>query len=156
MLRCIDLQIVINISEHCSALIFRVKLSKKSLLGLPSPEYKCKTLAKIYQSAKCKMPQTWNFKKTLLQAPQICDGILFITKETAFNIYIYIINAFIDENANLGSRYLRQCESMLIAQKRIEILMAAHNSSNPDFPYTNCEPDGSYGAKQRDGNLYVH
>jgi len=57
------------------------------------------------------------------------------------------------ENANLGSGYLRQCESMLIAQKRIEILMAAHNSSNPDFTYTNCEPDGSYGARQRDGNL---
>jgi hypothetical protein len=45
---------------------------------------------------------------------------------------------------------------MLIAQKRIEILMAAHNSTNPNFPYTNCELDGSYGAVQQDGNLYVH
>jgi hypothetical protein len=63
---------------------------------------------------------------------------------------------FIDENANLGSGYLRQCESMLIAQKRIEILMADHNSMNPNFPYTNCELDGSYGAVQQDGNQYVH
>jgi hypothetical protein len=79
---------------------------------------------------------------------------LFITKETAFNIFI--INAFIDENANLGSRYLRQCESLLIAQKRIEIVMAAHNSINPNFPYTNCELDGSYGAVQQEGNQYVN
>jgi len=56
------------------------------------------------------------------------------------------------ENASLGSGYLRQCESMLIAQKRIEILMAAHSSTNPNFPYTNCEFDGSYGALQQDGN----
>jgi hypothetical protein len=45
---------------------------------------------------------------------------------------------------------------MLIAQKRIEMLMAAHNSTNPNFPYTNCEFDGSYGAVQQDGNQYVH
>jgi hypothetical protein len=72
---------------------------------------------------------------------------LFITKETAFNIYI--INAVIDENANLGSGYLPQCESMLIAQTRIETLMEAHNLTNPNFPYTNCEPDSSYGAVQQ-------
>jgi len=41
---------------------------------------------------------------------------------------------------------------MLIAQKRIEILMKAHNSTNPNFPYTNCEFDGSYGALQLDEN----
>jgi hypothetical protein len=79
--------------------------------------------------------------------------MLFITIETAFNIFI--ITALIDENANLGSGYLRQCESKLIAQKRIEMVMAAHNSINPNFPYTNCERDGSYGAVQQDGNQYV-
>jgi len=92
----------------------------------------------------------------VLQALQICDGILFITKETAFTIYIYKINAFIDDSASLGSGYLRQCESMLIAVKRIEILMEAHNSINPNLPYANCEPDGSYGAVQQVGNQYVH
>ncbi|GFG37486.1 hypothetical protein Cfor_09549 [Coptotermes formosanus] len=56
------------------------------------------------------------------------------------------------ENANIGSGYLRKCESLLIAQKRIEILMAAHGSINPNFPYTNCELDGSYGAVQMEGN----
>jgi len=71
-------------------------------------------------------------------------------------IYIYTINAFIDDSASLGSGYLRQCESMLTAQKRIEILMAAHNSINPYLPYTNCELDGSYGAVQQVQNLYVH
>jgi hypothetical protein len=45
---------------------------------------------------------------------------------------------------------------LLIAQKRIEIEMAAHNSINPNFPYTNCELDGSYGAVQQDGNQYVN
>lgn len=57
------------------------------------------------------------------------------------------------ENASLGSGYLRQCESLLIAQKRIEIVMAAHNSTNPNFPYINCELDGSYGAVKQEGNL---
>jgi len=90
----------------------------------------------------------------VLQAPLICDGILFITKETAFNIYL--INAFIDDSESLGSGYLRQCESMLIAKKRIEILMEAHGSKNPNFPYANCELDGSYGAVQQKGNQYVH
>jgi hypothetical protein len=67
-----------------------------------------------------------------------------------------MINAFIDENADLGSGYLRQCESMLIALKRIEILMAAHGSKNLTLPYTNCELDGSYGAVQQEGTQYVH
>jgi hypothetical protein len=44
---------------------------------------------------------------------------------------------------------------MLTAQKRIEILMAAHNSINPYLPYTNCELDGSYGAVQQVQNLLV-
>ncbi|XP_021934500.1 uncharacterized protein LOC110837046 [Zootermopsis nevadensis] len=53
-----------------------------------------------------------------------------------------------------GSGYLRQCESLLFAQKKIEIEMAAHNSINPNFPHTNCELDGSYGAVQQDGNQF--
>jgi hypothetical protein len=69
---------------------------------------------------------------------------------------MFIITAVIDENASLGSGYLRQCESLLIAQKRIEIVMAAHNSTNPNFPYINCELDGSYGAVKQEGNLYVN
>ncbi|XP_033607915.1 uncharacterized protein LOC111865888 isoform X1 [Cryptotermes secundus] len=56
------------------------------------------------------------------------------------------------DKLNVGSAYLRQCESLLIAQKKIEIEMAAHNSRNPNFPYVNCELDGSYGAVQQDGN----
>jgi len=87
MLHCIDLQIAINISEHCSAFIFGVKLSKKSLLGVPGPEYKCKHWQKFISQQRVRC-QGLESSQTVLQAPQICDGILFITKETAFNIYI--------------------------------------------------------------------
>jgi hypothetical protein len=61
-----------------------------------------------------------------------------------------------DDKVNVGSGYLRQCESLLFAQKRIEIEMAAHNSRNPNFPYVNCDLDGSYGAVQQEGNQYVN
>jgi hypothetical protein len=98
--------------------------------------------------------QTLESSQTVLQAPQISDAILFITTEAVFNMFI--ITAVTDENANIGSGYLRKCESLLIAQKRIEILMAAHGSINPNFPYTNCELDGSYGAVQMEGNQYVN
>jgi hypothetical protein len=72
------------------------------------------------------------------------------------SINFYKHCTFTDDKAQVGSGYLRQCESLLIAQKKIEILMAAHNSINPNFPYTNCELDGSYGAVQQDGNQYVN
>jgi hypothetical protein len=65
------------------------------------------------------------------------------------------ITTVTDDKVNVGSGYLRQCESLLIAQKRIEIEMAAHNSKNPNFPYANCDLDGSYGAVQQIGNQYV-
>jgi hypothetical protein len=45
---------------------------------------------------------------------------------------------------------------MLIAQKKIQIVMEAHGSTNPNFPYTNCDPDGSYAVVQQRGNQYVH
>ncbi|KAJ4439845.1 hypothetical protein ANN_07973 [Periplaneta americana] len=59
-------------------------------------------------------------------------------------------------NATLvGSKYLRQCESQQVAQARVIREMAAHKANNPNFPYTNCDLDGSYGAVQQDTNTYV-
>jgi hypothetical protein len=66
------------------------------------------------------------------------------------------ITAVTDDKVNVGSGYLRQCESLLTAQKKIEIEMEAHNSINPNFPYVNCDLDGSYGAVQQNGNQYVN
>jgi hypothetical protein len=66
------------------------------------------------------------------------------------------ITTVTDDKTNVGSGYLRQCESLLIAQKKIEIEMAAHNSRNPNFPFVNCDLDGSYGAVQQAGNQYVN
>jgi hypothetical protein len=66
------------------------------------------------------------------------------------------ITTVADDKVNVGSGYLRQCESLLNAQKKIEIEMEAHNSRNPNFPYINCDLDGSYGAVQQNGNQYVN
>ncbi|XP_069703617.1 uncharacterized protein [Periplaneta americana] len=58
-------------------------------------------------------------------------------------------------NATLvGSKYLRQCESQQVAQARVIREMAAHKANNPNFPYTNCDLDGSYGAVQQDTNTF--
>lgn len=61
---------------------------------------------------------------------------------------------YLSDNATeLGTEYLRQCESMAYAQNIVQEKLAMHGTLNVSIVKTKCDYDGSYGTYSIDNNM---
>lgn len=67
--------------------------------------------------------------------------------------FVQEIISFSDNETELGTEYLRQCESMAYTQSVLQQKLAMHGTLNVSIVKTQCDFDGSYGTYTINNNM---